>query len=195
MSNEPKSTVTTGGNKSKAQELVEAARRRNQIEQEIAESENADNTNDGIETEEDEETIENKREAAERIASAKPQAVAGSLGGIDVDAMGDVKGDGGDAKNYADNDPAKGLGVPTYEHGLAEHKATGDAPVYDPANTRVSKRTEAELARGREAIASKNEARTNLTRGKVTVTDADDDPKGDKGKEAAEKAAKGKAKK
>jgi hypothetical protein len=196
MSNEAKtSTVTTGGNKSKAQELVEAARRRNQIEQEIAEGEDADTTNEPATTEEEKIAEEQKKEAAEELASAKPQAVAGSLDGLDVEAMGDVKGDGGDAKNYADNDPDKALGVPTFEHGLAENKATGDTPPEVLTETRISKRTEAELARGREAVATKNEAREQATRGRVTVTDADDDPKGEKGKEAVEKAAKSKAKK
>lgn len=191
MANE--STVTTGGNKSKAQELVEAARRRNQIEQEVAEG-NEDQAPNGVP--EDEKTREAMKEAAEEKAAVKPQAVAGSLDGIDVEAMGDVKGDGGDAKNYEDGDPDKALGVPNYVHGLDESKATGES-VTDAAahGTRISKRTDAEMQRGREALNQRYESNAQARRSRVTVTDADDDPKGDKGKKAAEAAAKSKAKK
>lgn len=184
------STVTTGGNKSKAQELVEAARRRNQIEQEVAEG-SEDQAPGGVPK--DPEIREAMKDAAEDKAGVKPQAVAGSLDGIDVEAMGDVKGDGGDAKNYEDGDPDKALGVPNYVHGLNESKATGES-VTEAASreTRISKRTEAEMQRGREALGRKEESRAHAAKGRVTVTDADDDPKGEKGKAASEKAARSK---
>lgn len=196
MTNETKgSTVTSGGNKSKAQELVEAARRRNLAEQEVADQNDADTTNNGIN--EDPDTVESKKEAAETLASIKPQAVAGSLDGIDVEAMGDVKGDGGDAKNYADDDPDKALGVPVYEHGLSEDTARGPyfagTSVQDGGpvgETRVSKRTQEEMRRGRDAIDTVRESRAQNAKSRVTVTDANDDPDGSKGKAAAEKAAK-----
>lgn len=194
MVNETKnSTVSTGSGKSKAEELVEAARRRNLAEQEAAENNGADGN-----TAEDEAAKEGMKDAAETLASIKPQAVAGSLAGIDVEAMGDVKGDGGDAKNYADNDPDKALGVPTYAHGLSEDTARGPyfagTSVQDGevgGDTRISKKTELELRRGREAISNKAaESRDIARRSRVSVTDATDDPTGEKGRIAAEQAAK-----
>jgi hypothetical protein len=70
-----------------------------------------------------EEAIEGLRNRAETAAEVKVQPRVGTLtGDVDVDAMGDVKGDGGDAKYYDDGDPAKALGVPVWQHGLASTK-------------------------------------------------------------------------
>jgi len=95
---------------------------------------------------------------AEKMAQAKSQAKAGTVDGkIDIEAMGDVKGDGGDAKDYADDDPDKALGVPVYEHGLHENRAGQEMSI--PRETRISQRTLDEQARGAEVAKGHKAAR------------------------------------
>lgn len=179
---------------SKTQQLAEAARLRTKVEREAAESvAPAKEAN----TEANEEIKANKREHAEDLASIRPQAIDKSLDGIDPDAMGDVKGDGGDAKNYPDGDPDKALGVPTYEHGLKEDRVGGglNRAVNTAFGHRQSSRTQDEMNRGKEAIGQAKTSRPAPRKGSTVVTDANEDPDGDNGKTAAEKrAAEAKAK-
>lgn len=190
--------MNTEDTRSKAEKLLEANRKRKLAEEANMEAnEPTDLQRDNL-NKEDEATKEQKIEAAEKRAEIKVEAMAGSLtGDIDVEAMGDVKGDGGDAKDYADDDPAKALGVPVYEHGLAATREGTD--VYSPAaeqaiegDTRVSARTRAELQRGKEALAGRTPAedKSERVRTRTVVTDADADPDGDKGKAKAEAKAK-----
>jgi hypothetical protein len=175
---------------SKTQELIEAARLRNKAEQEVAETPKNPVTKNNLSDEE----VEVMREGAEKRAAVKVQAKAGSLTGvIDVDAMGDVKGDGGDAKDYADNDPAKALGVPVYQHGLGATKDgvdeyAGSETVY---GHRTSARTNAELERGREALAGVKASRAaaRAVPSRTVVTDVDDTD-GSKAAEALKNAKK-----
>lgn len=185
---------------SKTQQLVEAARKRKQAEEELAKEtatakpRAADNMT--------EEQVDGLRNKAEEQAATKVQAVAGSLAGIDIEAMGDVKGDGGDAKDYKDSDPAKALGVPVYEHGLNATKDGVDvlAPALSEARVfgeRHSQRTQAELDRGAAAIEGARHTRAEASRStRTVVTNAEDDPDGEKAKAAlAAKEAEDDAKK
>jgi|GEM_PF-5880017 len=172
---------------SKAEELLKAARERANIAEETdkakAETEKAD-------ARVQDQVAENKRAAAadEKI-EGRVQARAASLTGeVDPDAMGDVKGDGRDAKDYPDDDPDKYLGVPTYEHGLAATNAD------NPYGTRQSERTRAEIERGRQLLEAKKSSREREapkagTRTRTVVTDADEDPKGEEGAKKAEAKA------
>ncbi len=193
---EIKDTTTVGGTVSKTKELIEAARKRNEIEQANADAPVGDSRPQANFSEEE---LDQLKADAELMAEGKVQAKAGTLdGSIDVEAMGDVKGDGGDAKDYADDDPAKALGVPVYEHGLNETQNGADRF----ANTsiddnRVSKRTQAEIERGRTALSDRTEApsasrRSERSTSRTVVTDANDDPDGEKGKAKAEAEAKAK---
>lgn len=173
---------------SKAQALAEAARKRHQVEKEAQE---AMATAGSYDHEQTVENTEAEKEAAEMKASIRPQAVDKSLTGeLDIEAMGDVKGDGGDAKDYDDGDPAKALGVPVYKHGLNEHGGNIEAGMNAVFGERLNKRTQAEQERGRKAISDVKDGReTSSRKGRTVVTDAADDPDGDNGKSKAEKAA------
>lgn len=190
--------MTTEDTRSKAEKLLEANRKRKLAEEANAEANEPTDLQREELSKEDEATKEQKIDAAEKRAEIKVEAMAGSLtGDIDVEAMGDVKGDGGDAKDYDDDDPDKALGVPVYEHGLAATREGVD--VYSPAaeqaiegETRVSARTRAELQRGKEVLAGRAPAdvRSEQTRTRTVVTDANSDPDGEKGKAKAEAKAK-----
>lgn len=185
---ETKPTISEVDVSTKAQQLAEAAKRRNLVEQEANKSRLAGNAPENR----DEDYVEGKREAGEELASQRPQAVASSLAGIDPEAMGDVKGDGGDAKNYDDGDPAKALGVPTYEHGLGENTTDGslEAGQRRVLGEKLSERTRAEQERGQRALQGRGESAKATRSSRTVVTDADDDPDGENGKLEAEAKAK-----
>jgi hypothetical protein len=134
----------------KTKEMVEAAKQRAKL---AKEAEAQKNTDTGL-SPEAEATM---KEAAEEKAAIKVQARDGTIDGkIDVEAMGDVKGDGRDAKDYDDDDPDKAKGVPVYKHGLSATKDGVDEAVSlkrAAGETRFSKRTEAEVNRGKEVLA------------------------------------------
>jgi len=136
---------------SKAAELVEAAKKRRELEQ-------ANSTQPPKTVEErfsDEELAQLKKDA-EVMAAAKVQAKAGTMTGkLDVEAMGDVKGDGGDAADYDDGDPDKALGVPTYIHGLHETREGVDTVTAVAKENHVSARTRAEQQRGKDVISGR----------------------------------------
>lgn len=170
---------------SKAQRVAEAAKLRAKVE---AEHERQLPTGN----EPPEEYRENMKAAAEEAASVKVQPRVGTITGeIDVEAMGDVKGDGRDAKDYPDNDPDKALGVPTYVHGLHE-TSVGGTTTQDKlfADRGVSEKTKAEMSRGEDAISHRAEQRTAAKKSttRTVVTDADSDPDGEAGRKAAEEA-------
>lgn len=159
---------------SKSAELLAAARARAAAAREAEEKINADGT--AVETETE---VDNKIAAAELAAETRVQSRDGTLTGeIDVTAMGDVKGDGRDANEYPDSDPAKALGVPTYEHGLhADPQDNAEAPV--PRVTRISEKTRLERERGRQAIAARNsgdERTASRKPFKTVIEDGDDTP-------------------
>lgn len=167
---------------SKTQQLAEAAKQRAKAEVDIEKVTEATPTRavDRM----DETEIDGLRERADGLASVRVQAVAGSLTGkIDIDAMGDVKGDGGDAKDYDDGDPAKALGVPVYEHGLAATKNGVDvmAPAVETLfGSQMSEATRAEIEAGRAAlngVRETREASRNSARTVVTDASADEDGK------------------
>lgn len=179
---------------SKTQELVEAARRRKDVEEAAATSTAPASplARDNL----SEEELGVMKSGAEERISVRPQAVNQSLTGeLDINAMGDVKGDGGDAMNYDDGDPAKKLGVPTYQHGLAETRLGGDVltSAVQERETRQSARTQAELERGRKALGDAKISRETARTGRTVVTDASDDPDGDAGARKAEAEAKAEA--
>lgn len=200
--------MTTEDGKSKAEKLIEANRKRKEAEQANADA------NKSVELEredlnkEDQATKDQKIDAAEKRAEIKVEAMAGTMdGNIDVEAMGDVKGDGGDAKDYDDGDPDKALGVPVYEHGLGATRDGGD--VYSPAaeealegkESRMSSQTKAEIEAGRAALEGRDNAERNRRRtqaeldgSRTVVTDDETDPEGDAGKAKAEAKARAKAK-
>jgi hypothetical protein len=193
--------MTNEDTRSKAEKLIEANRKRKLAEEANQQANEPTDLQREDLNEEDEATKEQKIEAAEKRAEIKVEAMAGSLtGDIDVEAMGDVKGNGGDAKDYEEGDPDKALGVPVYEHGLAATREGVD--VFSPAaeraiegETRVSSRTQAELQRGREALENRKapEKKTGRAPTRTVVTDAVNDPDGEQGKaklEAKAKAAK-----
>lgn len=103
------------------------------------------------------EGLENLKEAGAQMAEAKPQSVHGTTEGIDLEARGDVKGDGGDAKDYDDGDPDKYKSPPTYEYGLHETKAGENTAL--PRETRISDRTLAEQDRGAQVADGHRAAR------------------------------------
>lgn len=143
---------------SKTQELVAAAKKRQEIEKANQEQTQpvtpANRLRDNLTDDE----LDSVKAAAEEQAEGKVQAKAGTIDGtVDIEAMGDVKGDGGDAKDYDDDDPAKALGVPVYEHGLAEIR--GGVDTIQATETRLSKRTALEQSRGKEVLDGHHEAR------------------------------------
>jgi hypothetical protein len=147
--------VMTG---SKTQELVAAAKKRQEIERTNQENTPVVSTASRLKDNLTDEELDTVKAAAEEQAEGKVQAKAGTIDGtVDIEAMGDVKGDGGDAKDYDDGDPAKALGVPVYEHGLAEIR--GGVDTIQATETRLSKRTALEQARGKELLEGHREAR------------------------------------
>lgn len=183
---------------SKTQKLVEAAKTRMQAERELDENNNsrADARAETDKTDEDKRAEKNRIEAAKEMAKVKVQARANTIDGeIDVEARGDVKGDGGDAKDYPDDDPDKALGIPVYEHGLHETTVAGEK--FGNSKTlfgdRISPRTQAEMDRGKKSLSNSKSSRSNETRRasstRTAVTDANTDPDGEQGKAEAERKA------
>lgn len=138
----------------KEEEVKKAAEVRHDIDKDRLESENA---NLPVEKRFDENELGTLKDAAVEKAAAKPQSVHGTLDGIDVEARGDVKGDGGDAKDYDDGDPDKYKSPPTYQYGLDEIKAGENTAL--PRETRISDRTAAEQSRGAEVQKGHSSAR------------------------------------
>lgn len=117
----------------------------------------------------------------------------------------------GDMKTYDPStlpagSPIPGVVAPTQGDGQYEGNAnipgTRTAPTNerrDPedlsnvASPRVSARTEAELARGKEVIGKKSDEREEAQQRRTVVTDAGDDADGEKGRKAAERKAATKA--
>lgn len=174
-----KDTTTVGSTASKTKELIAAAKKRNEIEQANADAPVGDQRPQARFTDDE---LDLLKTDAEKMAEGKVQAKAGTLdGSIDVEAMGDVKGDGGDAKNYDDDDPAKALGVPTYIHGL--HETKGGTETSLAPETRISARTLAEQSRGKEVLQGHSQARDRAKKvaaqetrkGRTVITDAEED--------------------
>jgi len=164
---EVKSTVAVpaqGTTSSKTKALIEAARAKNVAAQKEAD---ATKTNpEAVRLTSEEET--KQKEAAEANVKLNVQSAANSLtGSLDPEAMGDVKGDGGDAKNYADSDPDKALGVPTWRHGTAQTR--DGQPVATVFGDNISERTRAEMDRGKKALGNRKSASPV---GRTTVEDA-----------------------
>lgn len=138
----------------KDEKVKEAAETRHEIDKDRLEDENqnlpVEKRFEGVE-------LDHLKESAQQMADAKPQSQHGTLDGIDIEAMGDVKGDGGDAKDYDDGDPHKALGVPTYVHGLNESRGGENTAL--PRETRLSERTLAEQDRGAEVAKGHQSAR------------------------------------
>lgn len=102
----------------------------------------------------DTEISDEAKEGAQAEADTRVQSRANSLtGAVDVEARGDVKGNGGDAKNYPDGDPDKYLSPTTAEYGLNDLK--GGAPVRGVGDNTVSAKTQAEISRGKEALGAR----------------------------------------
>lgn len=157
----------------KDDEVKKAAENRHEIDKQRVEDENQ---NKPIEKRFDETELGVLKESAQQMADAKPQSAHGTIDGkIDIEAMGDVKGDGGDAKNYADDDPDKAKGVPTYEHGLHEIKAGENVAL--PRETRISERTLAEQDRGAEVAKGHADARSRAVSEDTKATKSKKDTK------------------
>lgn len=144
-------TPATGlDTKSKTQALIEAARQRNanaaQVDQEKAEG---DTARKDANRERVEELAENRQSLADVNVQSRAKTLTGK---IDPLAMGDVKGDGRDAKDYDDNDPHKALGVTTAEHGLAQSTDGADGSITNATENHISRRTQLEMSKGRENI-------------------------------------------
>lgn len=172
-----------GGAASKTKALIEAsrARQRNaaQVEEDNAETEKS-------KQEQNEQRVKELAEGRQELADVNVQARDKSLTGeVDPMAMGDVKGDGGDAKDYDDNDPAKRLGITTAEHGLNVNRDGTDGEIATAFGHRVSKRTQDEMQRGRDNLADAKTERRHLEKGTTAVTDAEEDEDGKKGDAAA----------
>lgn len=161
---------------SKTQKLVDAAKERARLAKEADEKGNTDTVQTGRASDNlSDNAIETMKEGAEEMAELKVQSRANTLDGeIDVEAMGDVKGDGRDAKDYPDDDPDKALGVPVYEHGL--HATSGGVDETEELRrraepeTRQSKRTQEEMQRGKEVLTTRtptSRATTRQTEGKA----------------------------
>ena len=136
---------------SKSQAIIEAAEARARARAEKGEDQVNDTTRRYATEIEDADL-----EAAQKEADTRVQAAAQSMTGkVDVEAMGDVKGNGGDAKNYADGDPDKALGVPTYAYGLNDVKAGGAELNTAPGNVQSAK-TKAEIDRGKKVLSDRS---------------------------------------
>lgn len=174
---------------SKTQEVVEAARKRAEAAKMVEEKNPPQKEGERHLTDEEREQM---IDSAEKMAEGKVQSRAGTLTGkIDVEAMGDVKGDGRDAKDYDDGDPDKRFGVPTYEHGLKATKAGVDESTETSPSLvkdNISPRTKAEMDRGSKALSErKSSAEAARRNTRTTVTDINDDPEGKKGASEASK--------
>lgn len=182
---------------SKSQNVMKAAEARAKRAEEEATPGTAGRTNISPLPLANEETMV---ESANTLAETNVQSRANTLTGeIDPQAMGDVKGDGRDAKDYPDDDPDKQLGVPTYAAGL--RNVTGGA-VDAVQERRVIKRTEEEMSRGKDAITSakslrRSEARTAMETGTDTSGSTADGTKSavEQGKASDDTRAKAEAKK
>lgn len=134
---------------SKASELLKAANARAAANAERGEDQVSE-TQRRYETEVSDEV----KDAAQEEADTRVQSRANSLtGALDVEAMGDVKGNGGDAKNYDDADPDKALGVPTHQYGLNDIK--GGAAVRRVFDDAQYAKTSAEIERGKKALSDR----------------------------------------
>lgn len=130
----------------KEDEVKKAMEKRHEIEKSHQEAEKSP---DRIEDRMNEDELDTFKDAAAEKAEGKAQAKAHIADGkVDLEARGDVKGDGGDAKDYPDDDPDKYKSPPTYEYGLNETRAGVD--VSRPREEVISDRTAAEQARGAE---------------------------------------------
>lgn len=193
--------MTSESTVSKTKELVEAARKRKELEQanSIAQPKT-------VEQRFSDDELNQLKADAELMAEAKVQAKSGTIDGvIDIEAMGDVKGDGGDAKDYDDNDPDKALGVPVFIHGLHETRGGVDTITAVAGETRVSARTRAEQQRGKEIVEGKEADRASRVRtetatddgrrvtGRTTIEDADTEELAAQAKAKREAEAKAKA--
>lgn len=138
----------------KEQKVKEAAETRHEIDKERLEQ---DDPNLPVEKRFEGEALDTLKDSGAEMASAKPQSEHGTLDGIDIEARGDVKGDGGDAKDYDDGDPDKYKSPPTYEYGLHETKAGENTAL--PRETRISDRTLAEQDRGAQVAEGHRAAR------------------------------------
>jgi len=202
---------------SKTQAIIEAARRRNRnAEQADLEKAEGDKARNDVNQERVQELAEGRQEVADTNIQSRNKTIAGA---IDPLAMGDVKGDGRDAKDYADSDPDKRFGVTTAEVGLNMSRDGADGEIATAFGHRVSKRTLAELNRGKENLeaaeterqtrvgqqarrqqpvedtdtgaGTSQSARSAFTGSSTAVTDPEDDPDGKTGEElAAEKSGK-----
>lgn len=152
----------------KAQRIAEAAKNRTQAERELAKVEGTDKPKAKP-------TVEEELAQMDAMIAAgkiKPQALAGTMEGeIDLAARGDVKGDGGDAKNYADSDPDKYLSPTTAEYGLNEDRATGVSVTTIAARSGqvISERTRQEMDRGAQVVKGRTSGRRAI--GKTVVTE------------------------
>lgn len=157
----------------KTQRIVEAAKNRTRAEREVAER-------NGPVTEEnrfDEAEQAQMQESAQKMADLKPQAAAGTIDGeIDLEARGDVKGDGGDAKNYDDGDPDKYVSPTTAEYGLSEDTVRGPyfAGTSALGDRNISEQTRAEMERGRKVVDGRGGSRSRPTTRTVITDDSDD---------------------
>lgn len=142
---------------SKTDELAKAAEKRHEIQKKIAEDTQPAPPPARAEDRMTDAELEGLKEKAEVQAEHNVQGRAGTLTGeIDIEAMGDVKGDGGDAKYYDDDDPAKALGVPVYEHGLNQTKGGVDEVVRAATKAEPSASTKAEMERGARAVGDRS---------------------------------------
>lgn len=137
----------------------------------------------------DEPLKERAGELVETVVQYRNGTIDGS---VDLEAMGDVKGNGDDAANYDDSDPAKALGVPVYVHGLGR---TGgdDTEVAPQFERKHSARTAAELDRGRQALEGRvpvENRRSTSGSSRMAVTDTDSDKDGSEGARKVEEARK-----
>lgn len=159
----------------KTQRIVEAAKARTRAEREVAERHNAPTPENRLS---DEERAQ-MEESAQKMADLKVQPRAGTIDGdIDLKARGDVKGDGGDAKDYDEGDPDKYVSPTTAEYGLAEDTVRGPYFAGTEAMTdgNVSERTKREMSRGREVVEGRGGNRSR-PRTRTVITDDEADAK------------------
>jgi hypothetical protein len=158
----------------KDEHIKEAAEKRHEMLKDVDEATAPAATSQNPADYLNEEEVEGLRHRAATAAEVKVQPRAGTLTGeIDIDAMGDVKGDGGDAKDYPDDDPAKKLGVPVYAHGLASTKEGVDEVTQAERTlhgVEPSEATKAEMDMGRKL----SDTRVSPTNQKKAAARADD---------------------
>lgn len=179
----------------KTQRIVEAAKARTRAEREVAERHNAPTPENRLS---DEERAQ-MEESAQKMADLKVQPRAGTIDGdIDLEARGDVKGDGGDAKDYDEGDPDKYVSPTTAEYGLAEDTVRGPYFAGTTALTgddNISERTRQEMSRGREVVDGRGGNRSRPRTRTVVSDDNDTDAEKAMAKARAEEKAKADAKK